>query len=46
MTRKEGDVSAKSGGIGSRIQERDAARVLNKADLARSEIAYEVGGHH
>jgi hypothetical protein len=46
MTRKEGDVNAKPGGISSRIQERGAARILNKADLAHSEIAYEFEGHH
>jgi hypothetical protein len=46
MTRKEGDVSAKPEGDNGRIQERGTARVLNKADLAHSEIAYEFEGHH
>ena len=46
MTRKEGDVNAKPEGDNGRIQERSTARVLNKADLAHSEMAYEFEGHH
>ena len=39
-------MNAKPEGNSSRTQERGAARILNKADLAHSEIAYEFEGHH
>ena len=44
--RKEGDVNAGPEERSRRAQEGRAARIVDKADLAQSETAYEFEGHH